>query len=56
MAEAIAVAHEAGIRVVAEGIETDADLALVRRLGCDRGQGYLLGRPLTRDDLGLLLG
>jgi EAL domain-containing protein (putative c-di-GMP-specific phosphodiesterase class I) len=56
MAEAIAVAHEAGVRVVAEGIETDADLALVRRLGCDRGQGYLLGRPLTRDDLGLLLG
>jgi EAL domain-containing protein (putative c-di-GMP-specific phosphodiesterase class I) len=56
MAEVIEVAHEAGIRVVAEGIETDADLALVRRLGCDRGQGYLLGRPGTRDDLALLLG
>jgi EAL domain-containing protein (putative c-di-GMP-specific phosphodiesterase class I) len=44
------------MRVVAEGIETDADLALVRRLGCDRGQGYLLSPPMTRDDLGLLLG
>jgi EAL domain-containing protein (putative c-di-GMP-specific phosphodiesterase class I) len=31
--------------VVAEGIETEAELATLRRIGVDRGQGYLLGRP-----------
>ena len=56
MAEVIEVAHAAGIRVVAEGVETVADLALVRRLGCDRAQGFLLGSPMTRDELGVLLG
>lgn len=56
MAEVVEVAHRAGVRVVAEGIETDAELALVRRLGCDRAQGYLLGAPMTRDELGVLLG
>ena len=49
------LAHRAGIRVVAEGIETDADLARVRRLGCDRGQGYLLARPMPRDEVIRLL-
>ncbi len=35
-----------GVHVVAEGIETEAQLAFVRDRGCSRGQGYLLGRPL----------
>ena len=35
-----------GVDVVAEGIETEAQLAFVRARGCTRGQGYLLGRPL----------
>ncbi|MGC8486955.1 MAG: EAL domain-containing protein [Clostridia bacterium] len=34
-----------GIRLVAEGIETEAELAVLQDLGCDYGQGYLLGRP-----------
>jgi EAL domain-containing protein (putative c-di-GMP-specific phosphodiesterase class I) len=38
-------AHELGIRVVAEGIETSAELAVVRRLGADYGQGWYLGHP-----------
>jgi EAL domain-containing protein (putative c-di-GMP-specific phosphodiesterase class I) len=38
-------AHSRGIRVVAEGIETQTHLALARELECDRGQGYLFGRP-----------
>ena len=40
-----ALAHELGLKVVAEGIETAAQLALTRELGCDRLQGYWLGRP-----------
>ncbi len=32
---------------VAEGIETEEQLAAVRALGCDHGQGYLFSRPLT---------
>jgi EAL domain-containing protein (putative c-di-GMP-specific phosphodiesterase class I) len=50
MAEVIEVAHGADIRVVAEGIETYAELARVRELGCDRGQGYLIGRPASEDE------
>lgn len=38
-------AHDLGIRVVAEGIETAGELELVRQLGSDYAQGYLLGRP-----------
>ncbi len=34
-----------GIRLVAEGIETEAELAMLRDMGCDYGQGYLIGRP-----------
>jgi diguanylate cyclase (GGDEF)-like protein len=35
-----------GLRTVAEGIEDEAQLAHVRELGCDRGQGYLFAPPL----------
>ncbi len=38
-------AHELDIRVVAEGIETEDDLAAIRDLGADLGQGWYLGRP-----------
>jgi diguanylate cyclase (GGDEF)-like protein/PAS domain S-box-containing protein len=38
-------AHELDIRVVAEGIETEDDLAAIRALGADLGQGWYLGRP-----------
>lgn len=39
------IAARTGARVVAEGLETEADLGLVRDLGLEFGQGYLLGRP-----------
>jgi diguanylate cyclase (GGDEF)-like protein/PAS domain S-box-containing protein len=42
----IAMAHGLGVAVVAEGIETLEQLAILRRYGCDEGQGYLLGRPV----------
>jgi diguanylate cyclase (GGDEF)-like protein/PAS domain S-box-containing protein len=41
----IAMAHGLGVEVVAEGIETPEQLAVLRRYGCDEGQGFLLGRP-----------
>jgi EAL domain-containing protein (putative c-di-GMP-specific phosphodiesterase class I) len=42
----IAMAHGLGVDVVAEGIETLEQLAVLRRYDCDEGQGYLLGRPV----------
>lgn len=37
--------HQVGARVIAEGIETEAELQTLRSLGCDYYQGYLLGHP-----------
>jgi EAL domain-containing protein (putative c-di-GMP-specific phosphodiesterase class I) len=51
----ISLAHGLGIDVVAEGIETRTQLEWLRRLGCDRGQGYLYARPLPASEVDLLL-
>jgi diguanylate cyclase (GGDEF)-like protein len=40
-----------GMTVVAEGIETEAQCAELHAIGCDRGQGYLLARPMTASDI-----
>jgi diguanylate cyclase (GGDEF)-like protein len=45
----VGLAHGLGLRVVAEGIETPGQLQAMRRIGCDRAQGYLLGRPAESD-------
>src|SRR5690606_20513397 len=42
----IAMAHGLGVAVAAQGIETVEQLAVLRRYGCDEGQGHLLGRPV----------
>jgi EAL domain-containing protein (putative c-di-GMP-specific phosphodiesterase class I) len=41
----VGLAHDIGAMVVGEGVETSADLAVLRGLGVDAAQGYLLGRP-----------
>ncbi|HEX6188834.1 MAG TPA: EAL domain-containing protein [Pyrinomonadaceae bacterium] len=41
----IALAHDLNLRVVAEGIETEAQLAFLNQLRCDEGQGYLFAKP-----------
>jgi EAL domain-containing protein (putative c-di-GMP-specific phosphodiesterase class I) len=40
-----------GIRSVAEGVETPEHLAMVRAAGCDLAQGWLLGHPMTGDEI-----
>jgi diguanylate cyclase (GGDEF)-like protein len=42
----IGLGHNLGMKVTAEGIETEEQHSLLCRLGCDTGQGYLLGRPM----------
>jgi EAL domain-containing protein (putative c-di-GMP-specific phosphodiesterase class I) len=39
------MAQQLGLRVVAEGIENEAQIGLLRALGCEFGQGYLFARP-----------
>jgi EAL domain-containing protein (putative c-di-GMP-specific phosphodiesterase class I) len=52
---AVERARERGLRIVAEGIETQAHLTLARNLRCDRAQGYLLGAPMRIWDVDALL-
>jgi EAL domain-containing protein (putative c-di-GMP-specific phosphodiesterase class I) len=51
VASTIALAHDLGLRVVAEGVEQDATLARLEALGCDESQGYLHSRPLPAGEL-----
>jgi EAL domain-containing protein (putative c-di-GMP-specific phosphodiesterase class I) len=43
--------HQLGVAVVAEGIETDEQRALLTDIGCDALQGFLIARPLTLEHL-----
>ena len=52
----VGVARAAELRMIAEGIETTAQLEVVRDLGCDGGQGFLLAPPAPADELGAWLG
>ena len=44
-----------GLRVVAEGVETEGQLARLREEGCDEVQGYLFSRPVCAEDFEKLL-
>ncbi|WBS04628.1 EAL domain-containing protein [Pseudoduganella sp. SL102] len=50
-----ALAHGLNLVVVAEGVETEGQLAFLRDMGCDKIQGYLFSRPLPVDELSVLL-
>jgi diguanylate cyclase (GGDEF)-like protein/PAS domain S-box-containing protein len=51
----IALAHRLNLRVVAEGVETEAQLTYLRSNGCDEMQGYYFSRPIPADDFGGML-
>jgi diguanylate cyclase (GGDEF)-like protein/PAS domain S-box-containing protein len=46
----VSLAHNLGMLVVAEGVETSAQAEALRALRCERGQGYLFSKPLPADD------
>jgi diguanylate cyclase (GGDEF)-like protein/PAS domain S-box-containing protein len=51
----IALAHDLGMDVVAEGAETDSDAVELYQLGCEYAQGYAFGYPMTADEASKLL-
>jgi len=51
----IGLAEALGLGSVGEGVETVEQLELLRELGCQRAQGYYLGRPMSGDDFAALL-
>ena len=51
----INMAHSLKLRVIAEGVERDAQLAYLRRHGCDEMQGYYFSRPVPADEFELML-
>jgi EAL domain-containing protein (putative c-di-GMP-specific phosphodiesterase class I) len=52
----VELGHALGLNVVAEGVETDTQLAHLRDLGCDGAQGFLFSRPVPEDAVHELLG
>jgi diguanylate cyclase (GGDEF)-like protein len=55
VAAVVDLAHAHDMVVVAEGVETTEQLDALRRMGCDRAQGYLLGKPMRSAELEDLL-
>jgi diguanylate cyclase (GGDEF)-like protein len=51
VASVISMAQSLGLRVVAEGVETNEDVERLRELGCDEGQGYLYCKPQPAAEL-----
>ena len=50
IAAIVTIAHTLGLSVTAEGVETAAQLEIARESGCDRAQGYLISKPLPREE------
>jgi EAL domain-containing protein (putative c-di-GMP-specific phosphodiesterase class I) len=51
----VSLAHTLGLRVVAEGVEDDEQVRLLRELGCDQIQGFYVSRPLPPQDIDAML-
>ena len=48
---AIAMAHSLGLKVVAEGVETEEQLTLLAAQGCEIAQGYLFSKPVAAEKI-----
>ncbi|MGB5605381.1 MAG: EAL domain-containing protein, partial [Gammaproteobacteria bacterium] len=46
------LAHNMGLRVVAEGVENEGSLAMLRGMGCDQAQGYFIAKPMPVECFG----
>jgi EAL domain-containing protein (putative c-di-GMP-specific phosphodiesterase class I) len=55
MGSLVELGHALGLYVVAEGVETQAQLELVRELGCDAAQGHAVGRPVSEEQFEAML-
>lgn len=51
----ISMAKSLHLRVIAEGVEEESQLSLLRRLGCDEIQGYYFGKPMSVEQATFLL-
>ena len=51
----VSLAHTLGLKVIAEGVEDDEQVRLLRDLGCDQIQGYLVSRPVPAEEVAKLL-
>ncbi|NIC04343.1 EAL domain-containing protein [Billgrantia bachuensis] len=51
IASTINLAHKMGLRVTAEGVEDEATLQALAKMGCDTAQGYLISRPIPEAEL-----
>jgi len=56
VAAIMALADSLQMAVVAEGVETEGQLSLLRGRGCQYAQGYLFARPIAKEDVAVLLG
>ena len=52
----ISIGHSLDLKVVAEGVETEAQLNYLRKHGCDEVQGYYFSRPVPPEEFRKLLG
>jgi len=51
----IAMSHDLGFRVIAEGVETESQLAMLSKYGCDQAQGYLFSKPVPVGEIEKIL-
>lgn len=52
----IYLSHNLGMKTIAEGVETKEQLSMLEELGCDAIQGFLLSKPLSKEDFEHLIG